>query len=335
MFKQSGRRAASPDCGATFFTTVDLPESERFSQWMRTVCHDFIDLKCLSNSPASFFGEIKATQVKQVCFTHLRTRQISYERTPAGIRRGKEKTLVINFQVSGTSSISQDGRKADLIAGDFACFDTSRPYFVSASDANEVVSINIPANIFTNKMGHTEQVTALAVRGKTQIGALVSNMFRHVVTHIDSVRSTTAERLATTSIDLVIAALSDMLEQQPLHSGSGRTLLLYRAKTMIDDHLSDPSLTIERIARDLGISRRYLTELFQAEGTSVCKWMWQRRLEKARAALSSHHLAGQSISVIAFDCGFSDMSHFCHRFRQAFSVTPTEFRRAHAWNMLQ
>lgn len=317
-----------------FFTTIDVPESQRLNQWIDTVCDTVLHLDCMSTSPAPFFGEIKTRQIKEICFTHVRTQEICYERTLAGIRNGKERMLVINFQLSGNSSITQDGRTADLEAGDFACFDTSRPYHVNASNLNEVVTINVPCEMILSNLGLTEQVTALTIRGNTRIGAIASHFLRDVVFSIDSVRQSTAERLATTSLGLIITAFGELLEQQPASRRSSRMLLLYRAKTLIDHDLGDPLLDADRIARGVGISKRYLAELFHAEDTSVRKWIWHRRLEKSRLALSDRLLSGKSISLIAFDCGFNDMSHFCHRFRDAYSATPTEYRRQQPWSML-
>jgi AraC-like DNA-binding protein len=72
---------------------------------------------------------------------------------------------------------------------------------------------------------------------------------------------------------------------------------------------------------------RYLQDLFLQEDTTVCDWIWQRRLERCRRDLADPLLAGKSVGRIAWDCGFSDFSHFSRRFKAAYAITPSGFRR--------
>ena len=174
------------------------------------------------------------------------------------------------------------------------------------------------------KIGPTEQITARAVHGNTCVGGAVFHFLRQVIPGIGTVETTTADRLAEVSLTLVGTLANTFSPDVP--PSSGRFLLLCRAKTLIEENLYDPSLNPEKIARALKISKRYLQDLFHEESTTVCNWMWDRRLEKCRQRLSDP-LARQSVSAIAFSCGFSDFSHFSHRFKAAFSISPSEFRR--------
>ena len=49
----------------------------------------------------------------------------------------------------------------------------------------------------------------------------------------------------------------------------------------------------------VSISPRYLHGLFQAEGTTVSDFIWNRRLEKSRREMADPLRAGDSISQIA------------------------------------
>jgi AraC-like DNA-binding protein len=44
--------------------------------------------------------------------------------------------------------------------------------------------------------------------------------------------------------------------------------------------------------------------------------------------LKDPHFAGHTISTIAFDSGFSELSYFNRTFRRAFRTTPTDIRAA-------
>jgi AraC-like DNA-binding protein len=53
----------------------------------------------------------------------------------------------------------------------------------------------------------------------------------------------------------------------------------------------------------------------------------QRRLERAMRLLRDPAQAHRSITAIAFDCGFRDLSHFGRVFTAATEQTPSQWRR--------
>ena len=65
--------------------------------------------------------------------------------------------------------------------------------------------------------------------------------------------------------------------------------------------------------------RRYL-------GCSPQRWLDSERLEVAQKRL----LRGDRIKEIALELGFSDSSHFCHHFKAALRLTPSEFVESRA-----
>ena len=91
-------------------------------------------------------------------------------------------------------------------------------------------------------------------------------------------------------------------------------------------NLTDPELDIEAIARRQGVTPRYVQRLFEREGTSFGQFLRDARLDLARDALAAGD--PRTISAIAFDCGFGDLSHFNKAFRQRFGATPSDIRAA-------
>jgi AraC-like DNA-binding protein len=101
-----------------------------------------------------------------------------------------------------------------------------------------------------------------------------------------------------------------------------------RIEYFIDSHLPDASLSPALIAAATGISVRHLHRIFAARGCTVTEWIRERRLERCRTDLADPALRDRYITDIAFFWGFSDSAHFSHCFRQAFGVSPREFRSA-------
>ncbi len=90
-------------------------------------------------------------------------------------------------------------------------------------------------------------------------------------------------------------------------------------------HLADPSLTADKIAEALYISRRRLYQLFD-DGQGVSERLKGLRVERAKAVLADPAKAGRGIAEVARDCGFTSAPHFSRTFRRATGQTPREYR---------
>jgi len=127
--------------------------------------------------------------------------------------------------------------------------------------------------------------------------------------------------------DLVRLALGAEGEARQIAIGRGvRAARLRAIKADIEDNLTRPGLGAAAMAARHGISDRYVRSLFAEEGTSFSDYVAARRLDRARAELADPGRDGRTISQIAYDCGFGDISWFNARFRAAFGMTPSEFR---------
>ena len=80
---------------------------------------------------------------------------------------------------------------------------------------------------------------------------------------------------------------------------ASRAEILLNVQSFIEANLGDPHLDPEEIARASFISTRYLHKLFEAEGTSVCRWIRASRLERCRRDLLDPALADETILAIA------------------------------------
>ncbi len=84
--------------------------------------------------------------------------------------------------------------------------------------------------------------------------------------------------------------------------------------------------SLDELARAAGSSVFQLCRAFRRElGTTVHRYRNQLRLRRSLELVAD---GGSDLSRVAFDLGFSSHSHFTAAFRQAFAITPSEFRRA-------
>lgn len=103
--------------------------------------------------------------------------------------------------------------------------------------------------------------------------------------------------------------------------------LLTRVLSYVERHLTEPDLTAGRIAQQHNVSLRHLYAVCAAGEVRLEQRIIARRLHGARAELATPAGRRRPIAAIARAWGFTNTAHFHRRFRQAYGVTPGEWRR--------
>jgi AraC-like DNA-binding protein len=125
-----------------------------------------------------------------------------------------------------------------------------------------------------------------------------------------------------------LVALSLGLESPAVERGAGvRAARLAAIKADIEANLADTGLTVSAVAARHGVSTRYVHLLFELEGTTFTRFVLRHRLDRAYQRLRDPRFAGRSISTIAYDVGFGDLSYFNRTFRRRYDASPSEIRR--------
>lgn len=97
------------------------------------------------------------------------------------------------------------------------------------------------------------------------------------------------------------------------------------AALWLDAHAHE-DVTLERIAADVGLSPFHFLRIFGAVlGVTPHQYLVRCRLRRAAALLADRE---RSITAIAYEVGFADVSNFVRTFGRAAGVSPTKFRDA-------
>ena len=101
-------------------------------------------------------------------------------------------------------------------------------------------------------------------------------------------------------------------------------LFMQKVHTVIQENLSNGSFTVSQMALELALSQSQLhRKLMALTGYSASKMIRLARLEKAQELLQNHSL---TVAAVAYDSGFNDPDYLSKVFKQAFGITPSEFR---------
>jgi AraC-like DNA-binding protein len=99
-----------------------------------------------------------------------------------------------------------------------------------------------------------------------------------------------------------------------------------RLQSIKSDLIQNCALTLDQLAVRQGISPRYIQMLFEETGATFSDFVLERRLDAARNMLTSPRYAGWSITAIALEAGFGDLSYFNRSFRRRYLMTPSNMR---------
>ena len=94
----------------------------------------------------------------------------------------------------------------------------------------------------------------------------------------------------------------------------------------ITENMQNPALSNTFLAKQFGISEVYLRKLFLAHySTTPKQYVLDIRIRKAKQMLIDTPF---TVAVIAEECGFSSVYHFCRCFKQRTGQTPTQYASA-------
>ncbi len=273
-------------------------------------------------------GEISSVDANGMVFSSVHSRDQVVRRTDRNIRRDARELVLFILQIGGSCDLEQDGREAQLGPGDLACFDTTRPYRLNLSGEFRQLVIQVPKAAVREEIGPSSRFVSRTLGALTPMGKLVVPFLQHAAGTLGHLRPSERRGVSDATKALLTAAFGGLASGDAAATRMGRDAILCRAKAHIEESLHDPNLTVATVAQALGVSHRYLQELFQGEGLTPNGYLWKRRLERSRRQLQNEHLRGESISQIALSCGFKDFTHFSRRFRFAYQASPRDFRAA-------
>jgi AraC family transcriptional regulator, positive regulator of tynA and feaB len=243
-------------------------------------------------------------------------------RSPRKIAHRPTDMFTIGVQSAGRGFGSQDGRDLALRPGDLVLYDMTRPLRLTFSGSFVRTTLIFPRATLLRRLGAAERFIGRSIDGTVGIGGMLSPLVRKLPSRLDTIPVSVRERLADNLLDLIATALLSDSEGAPLSRG----MTLVHAKAWIETHL-DEALSAERIAGACRLSARHLNRLFEREGTSLMRYVWDRRLTRCHRDVSDPTMRGRPIGEIAFAAGFNDLSHFGRAYRARYGCAPRDARR--------
>lgn len=297
------------------FSTTQVDGAQRLRYWNDVAVQTFGEISVAPLGPA-FSARMARVRVgpmllADVTSTAARILGCESERT-----RRPGWFLLLNE--TGTSRLWQAGRETSLDEGDFTILGTDSPYGIEFRGPNRTRVLHLPAGFLALPLGRlvarrvasgsadpvTTLVRALAQAGNEASGAPGGDL------------------------DLLRVELARLAANARRRKPASMLTWQSTVATQLATHCVDPTLTPATLASRLGISLRFLHRVFAGTGRTAEASILEQRLLRAARQLRDRPAA--RITEIAFDCGFGDLSRFCHAFRQRFGRSASAWRKAAA-----
>ncbi|MCO5100530.1 MAG: helix-turn-helix domain-containing protein [Burkholderiaceae bacterium] len=231
------------------------------------------------------------------------------------------------LQLRGESEIEQRDACVTLKTGDWSLYDPRVPYSITSGESLKHMVVHIPRERLRPLSVpplHTCEPAEPELRG---LYSVLSSFLASLSSQLDSLPDGCGSTISEATLALLASTLQARRGGQPEATPLPEVLRL-RVRQYIDSNLADADLTIERIARDLRCSKRYLHRVFEGEDATVERYIWRARLLRCKQALERPESGGRSISGTAYHWGFNSVAHFSRLFKAEFGVTPSAFVRS-------
>jgi AraC-like DNA-binding protein len=234
---------------------------------------------------------------------------------------------VLVFVKDGLATYRQNGREITLHPGDAALTTNGLAGTGISHVTTNVVNWRISRSLIAPFVANLDD----AIGRPIDKGSVALRLFLGYVGVLDD-QPTLADpdlrRAVTTHLldlgALILGARWDAAELAQKRGAAAARLRGIKAHILAE--IANPGLTLTAVATKNAISTAYVRKLFEAEGTNFTEFVLGHRLSLAYRMLTDRRLIDRSISTIAHDSGFNDLSYFNRTFRRVYGTSPSEAR---------
>ena len=304
------------------FPVAAVPERERFRYFQSVVDTVFCPMQVQpqGGSDASFRGCVEATDLGSVRLARVATSACVVRRLLGDVARLADAPYLVKFQLKGESIWSQRNREIHLKPGDFVVASMAEPYSLKFCSDFEMPVLALAPRAMRALTPNPDQFLGVRMAGDDADCGLLSSFVAQVVARMSRLREPMISRVEANILDL----LGGVLGARAATGVVSTTQQLGQIKGYIERHLHDRRLGPGMIAAAFKISTRCVHSLFEAEPKSLGRHISSLRVESSRRMMLQDR--ERSLTDIALDCGFYDLSHMSRCFRNQYQVTPREYR---------
>jgi AraC family transcriptional activator of tynA and feaB len=308
-------------------STIGLPPASRTAAWNDLYAARMSRVEFIPADHHNFGAELCIGRLGPVKLARLTVDRCSIERSHIHLSQSPRLYSFL-LQARGTSLFQHYGHEVQLTEGDFVLCDTGLPHHFETSDPSVTIMVRVMPELLDEFLPGAEQYCGLLLGHSVGVTHTTAAMVKSLGENFGAagVRDHSS-RIARSLLEMISVSYSIAFGGQPASSAITRRrrsdVIRY-----IEEHLHDPSLSVESVAEGVHVSTRYLRAIFASTGEKASAYILRRRLEECARRMRDPAWSGMTLMQIAMSRGFNSAAHFTRTFREHFGVSPREFRRA-------
>jgi AraC-like DNA-binding protein len=233
--------------------------------------------------------------------------------------------VVLVVMQSGVGEVSQYGRVAMVNEGEAVLTANGAEATFAGLTSTRVINLRLSRSLLAP---HVADIDALIARPIPKDNRVLKLMVGYATMLNDQEELATVElrRVVATHMHSLAALLLGGDGGLGLHERGLRAARLRSIKEHIRERLGQHDLTLADVARSQQISESYIRQLLAENGTTFTDLVLAGRLTRAHHMLVDLRFSDRSISAVAYEAGFGDLSYFNRTFRRRYGATPSDVR---------
>lgn len=251
-----------------------------------------------------------------------------FDRSWPDIRANATDFFLIRMIKQGSAIVWHNGRRSELEAKSLFITGSLTPLRIELIPPerggwHEELLVAVPATKIHERLEVNRFLNTRIDLSEPHAEA-VGQLIEYAHEYGPSLTPTSAERIFMSIVDEIASCFDQ--DEQSRQPSDITSLWQERIEVFMRQKFSNPALSLDDVARNFNVSRRYISLLLSRNGTTFYKLLNSIRLEEGARLLASHGARQMSIGQISFRVGFKSAAHFTDTFHRAYGSTPSAFR---------
>jgi len=309
----------------TRFSTDDVAPRDRIAAWRALIFQSSLDIEIAPDADAPFRATATVRELPGLRILSGTSPAATYRRSTARI---EADDIALQFGSADHAAASLHRREAEIERYDAFLLPCGDRATIHLPQDSRFITLRLPRAAIAQRVANLEETYCRRILQDTPALSLLRRYLGLLDDVTDALAATELQHTTVTHIyDLIamtLGATSDAAE-----AAKGRGLRAVRLKAMKDDaarNLEDPGLSVRTIAAHHKVTPRYVQKLFEESGETFTEFVIAQRLTRANRLLTNPRSTDRTVTSIALEVGFGDLSYFNRTFRKRFGATPSDVR---------
>lgn len=317
----------------TVFNSIDLSQGNELKRYRDTLAEYTGQFDFQFSETCSAALRFKAFSDEKfgfVSFEGTVAAEILCRRPQSRVRGEDAEHYWLQIIVNGQAGFENNGKTCfaqvgDSVLQDPAYYTHIDALFAPKDRSNKMINISIPKQLLAPKTGHIVPHCPIFLDGKQALVSIVNHLGVQIAERSALLSARELTTLMDRFMDLLCETLLSETERREVF-GTYHETQFWRMKALIEQRLSDPSLSIHFVANQFNITSRAVQLNFKKHNVRFSTWVRSRRLARAYADLQRTDLVHLSIAEIALRWTFDNPTFFSKVFREEFGETARDVR---------